>query len=567
MTDHAASKLLLLHPDDGIPSEKEPWGLVVDLGRAPASTYAEWSRVIGCQVMSLFDLSEGVADLHRTRELLELGMGRVVDQFGIDWWDVLVQSIVPQIQQLILLRRLAATVEPGAEIFCTRPHFLATGLQKLSRGRLVTLQTGPQQLLAGIRHYLDAFRSLDFAQLTQVLQDKFDPEHSLRSRFARRRKPEASPVVLLPSAYVNVSCTAVAYASMLPDIEFLLIYARNNGRLKTLPKNVRAASLDSYISRVDEAELKALAEDWHRLRIKLSRLSAEFDIAEASGLLHSIEARLRWGLAIRDAWHAVFDSETINACLCADDSNPYSRLPLIIARNRGVPALACHHGALDSRMAIKKSHADFYLAKSEMEWHYLVRVCRVAAEQIVIVPTNTNAPAETPNSTASSDCFIFFTEPFHAMGWRSAEIYRELLPRLIALARASDLELVLKLHPFESVRSYRNTLRHYLGPKAASEVRVIEGPTTQDLWQRAKCTLTVQSSIALECASRGIPVFLLGWLADPCAGYVEQFERFGVGHVLQSPQELDELPRRIASTKGKIVQTTPPQTLDSEVLR
>src|SRR5262249_32271618 len=229
MTDHAANKLLLLHPHDGIPSEKELWSLVVDLGRAPASTYAEWSRVTGCQVMSLFDLSEGVAELHRTRGLLEYGMGRVVDQFGTDWWDVLVQSIVPQIQQLILLRRLAATVEPGAEIFCTRPHFLATGLQKLLRGRLVTLQTGPQQLLAGIRHYLDAFRSLDFAQLSQVLQDKFDPEHSLRSRFARRREPGASPVVLLPSAYVNVSRTAVAYASMLPDIEFLLICARNNG--------------------------------------------------------------------------------------------------------------------------------------------------------------------------------------------------------------------------------------------------------------------------------------------------------------------------------------------------
>ncbi|PYV60789.1 MAG: hypothetical protein DMG95_13695, partial [Acidobacteria bacterium] len=99
---------MLVHPDDAIPAATEhDCSLVVDLGRAPASTYDGWSRKVGCPVMSLFDLNAGTEDLHLTRELLEFGMGEVVDQFGIDWWDVLVQSIVPQIQQLILLRRLA----------------------------------------------------------------------------------------------------------------------------------------------------------------------------------------------------------------------------------------------------------------------------------------------------------------------------------------------------------------------------------------------------------------------------------------------------------------------------
>src|SRR5439155_6635308 len=221
-------------------------------------------------------------------------------------------------------------------------------------------------------------QQLDLAQFTQVLQDKFDPEHSIRRRLVGRRQCTSRPVVLLPSAYINVSRTAVEYAAMLPDVVFLLVHARNNGRLQTLPKNVQASSLNGYFSTPDSTEVSTLRQACRRLRLKLKCSAPEFEMAEVSGLLATMESRLQWGVAVRDAWRALFESETITACLCADDSNPYSRLPLIIAKSRGIPALACHHGALDSRMAIKKQHADFYLVKSEMERDYLVRVCRAA---------------------------------------------------------------------------------------------------------------------------------------------------------------------------------------------
>jgi len=43
----------------------------------------------GCPVFSVFDLAIEVEDLQIWRPLLQLGMGRVVDRFGIDWWDVI----------------------------------------------------------------------------------------------------------------------------------------------------------------------------------------------------------------------------------------------------------------------------------------------------------------------------------------------------------------------------------------------------------------------------------------------------------------------------------------------
>ena len=569
MSQSGDGKVLLLHPDDDPLSFPElKWSLIVDLGRAPESTYQSWGRHLACPVMSLFDLTEGTDDLHRTRELLECGMGEAVDEFGIDWWDVLAQSIVPQIQQLILLRRLATTIDTGADVYSTRPHYLASALQNLLGGKLITVQSASQRMFHAVRHYADALQQLEFAQLTQVIQDKFDPQHKIRRLTADRPKSSARPFVLLPSAYVNVSRTAVAYAAMLPDVEFLLLTARNNGRLGIRPANVRHTSLDGYFSSVNDGEARMLRQAYRRLRLRLASCAAEFEIAQASGVLAALESWLMWGLAVRDAWNEVFDSEKITACLCADDSNPYSRLPLIIAKNRGIPALACHHGALDNRMAIKKQHADLYLAKSEMERDYLVRLCCVAKERIVIgAPACLQPPVESRNPTPSSaDWIVFFTEPYHSSGWRTGEIYRELLPKLLVLARDSGLELVFKLHPFESAAGHRRTLRRYLDSPAAQQIRIITGPTPPELWQNTICALTAQSSVALECSARGIPIFLCGWLSDPCAGYVQQFERFGIGQVLRSPQELDQVPHWIASSSQLAPQNNSSKTMDPETL-
>src|SRR5262249_10004265 len=159
------AKVLLLHPGDPIPAlNHQPWHLIVDLGRAPAATYDEWSRTTNCKIVSVFDFADGTDDLHRTRQLLELGMGKVVDQFGIDWWDVLVQSIVPELQQLTYLSRLGAGIEPGTDIYCTQLHFLSTALQHIAGGKLVIFEGPWRSLRRKAGHYAQTLGRLDFAQ-------------------------------------------------------------------------------------------------------------------------------------------------------------------------------------------------------------------------------------------------------------------------------------------------------------------------------------------------------------------------------------------------------------------
>jgi hypothetical protein len=560
-------KVLLLHPRDSFPiGSPGTWDLIVDLGCAPDSTYAGWSRQAGCRVFSLYSLAEEIEDLHRVKNLLELGMGQVVDRFGIDWWDVPSLLLTEDLLRFLLAGRLARELGQGSDLYVSRPAPIAEVLRRQTGGTLCNLENRWQRLPRRARHYAQAFAKLDSAQLTQVLKDKFDPEHKIRRRLAASGGKSKNPVTLLPSSYISVTRTAVSFAAMLPQQQFLLVYARNAGQDIDTPPNMHTLSLDRYFITGDQGELSSLLQRLETLRARLISSADEFANADLAGTLSRVPALLRSGVAARNAWNQVFEQENITGCLCADDTVPYTRIPLILARNRGLPSVGCHHGALDYRMAFKRPHADFYLAKGELELDYLVRVCKVNPG-ILVRGGPASASPETLPHASTGNSLVFFSEPYQTDPWRSHEIYRDLLPRLYSLAKTCSLDLVLKMHPFESIKSFRRLVRKYLPEGDSREIKLVAGPITAELWQSAKFAMTVQSTVALECRSRGIPVFLCGWLREPFGGYIEQFARFGAGHILACADQIAEIPRLLesqniaVSSRTVLWDTIDPQTL------
>jgi len=538
-------KVLLLHPADNLPRDRfAGWDLIVDFGRAPASTYEDWSKQTACPIISIYEFAKEIDDLRLCRNLLQLGFGRLMDAYGIDWWDVSSLAIVPDLVKLVLVDRAAKYIDQSCELYSTRPFPFATALQNRLRCTLTIPQRPFQSLTRRLRHYSSVLSKLDGAQLSQVIEDKFDRHHAVRRRLTGRKRPRNAAAILLPSAYVNVSRMAVRYAELLPDRHFLLVYARRSGKLQSLPANVFMTPLESYFESTANEE-GTLCDRWHALREELVYEEEIFEAADRAGMLEKVGSGLRWGLRVRDAWRNVLDREPILGCLSADDTNPYTRIPLLLAKSRGIPTVACHHGALDCWMMLKNLTADAYLAKTQMECDYLNRTCHIAREKIVL-----GGPAQPhrsqPTMNARRTWMVFFTEPYEARDWRSEDVYRDLLPRLCSLAENCGLKLVFKLHPFESIRGHRKKLRHILGQKERG-IEVLAGPPNDELWQNAKFALTVESSTALECAARGIPVFLCGWLRDPHAGYAQQYARFGAGRLLESPDEIEDIPRLLGS--------------------
>jgi len=540
-------RILLLHPDDSLENGpcQQKWDQVIDLGKGGCDFYRRSTLQLGCQVIPLDSLRIGVEDFQWVREIFESGRNRLLDAEGLDWWELTAIFFHQQIELLGVLRRFAENLKSSDELYITRPGFYADALRFLLRDRLQVLSSRIESNRSALRYVRSAAR-FPIAQLAEILWDKYDSNYFLRRRFTGGRKPSRNPVVLLPSAYVNVSRMAIAYARTVPKMDFLLVATRRSGWLAEPSANVAVAKLASYAKYETSTrrEYDDLSIQWRHVRTDLESIP-EIGMLGRLGLLDSFPKLLRQGLAIRDAWRRVLETEPVKAVLCADDSNPYTHIPVLLARNRGIPAIACHHGALDGAHLFKRSHADVILAKGKMEQDYLVRVCGVPNVNVEIGAPADWSPTCVRRDGDSAPFITFFSEPYEVASARTDEFYRDLLPRLADLALKAGRKLVVKLHPFESRRERQRLINRILTAEQQQIATVVSGALSEDLLQRTWAGITVLSTAASECAVRGIPSFLCGWLEYSHYGYIEQFERFGVGQVLRSPVEIAEIPQLI----------------------
>src|SRR2546422_1266986 len=540
-------RILLLHPDDSLENGpcQQKWDQVIDLGKGGCDFYRRSTLQLGCPVVPLDSLRAGVEDFQWVREISESGRNRLLDAEGLDWWELTAIFFHQQIELLGVLRRFAENLKSSDELYITRPGFYADALRFLLRDRLQVLSSRIESNRSALRYVRSAAR-FPIAQLAEILWDKYDGCYSLRRHFSANRQPSHKPVVLLPSAYVNVSHMAIAYARTVPELNFLLVATRRSGWLAEASANVTMAKLASYAkdSLDTSGEYEDLLQKWQIYRAELESVP-EISLLRHLRCLDSFPKLLRQGLAIRDAWRRVLETEPVKAVLCADDSNPYTHIPVLLARNHGIPAIACHHGALDGAHLFKRSHADVILAKGKMEQDYFVRVCGVPNVNVEIGAPADWSPTCVRRDGDSAPFITFFSEPYEVASARTDEFYRDLLPRLADLALKAGRKLVGKLHPVESRRQCQRLINRILTAEQQQIATVVSGALSEDLLQRTWAGITVLSTAASECAVRGIPSFLCGWLEYSHYGYIEQFERFGVGQVLRSPVEIAEIPQLI----------------------
>lgn len=536
-------RVLLLHPEDDPLSPLwagQPWDRVIDLGFAGPETYERWSKSFACSLEPLPKLE--VSDLQQVRSALLWAPGRMLDSQGLDWWELIALRFHEQLEMVISLQEFAASLQAGDELFFSRPCFQANTLRILL-GKEIRCFPAHGLKHGKLRRLASAVSRLGLARLLDIAGDKYDAGYRVRRFIARSPKPGSGPMVLLPSAYVNVSRTALGYAAILPGRDFLLVTTRRSGWIAHPAENVRIETLSSYAPRsFGRREFEVLVHRWHELQKELFQVST-FSILSQAGVLDSVPRLLREGLMIRDAWLRVFNLEPVSSVLCADDSNPYTRIPLLIALKRNLAAVACHHGALDGRHAIKRSHAGAILAKGEMERDYLVGRCQLPEEWVEIGAPR--CPAYSREMSVSRDAIIFFSEPYELSGGRCREFYREVVPRLAEVAKAKGCRLVIKLHPYESRRERQDLVRSVLPTEMQTEVTVVQGPLSEEQFRNVWFAVTVLSTAALDCALRHVPVFLCKWLDHSNYGYLEQFAKFGVGMQLQSADCIFKIPERL----------------------
>ncbi len=547
--------ILLIHPEDD--PEKGPWknlrwDRIVDLGRGGETNYVSWNRQFRCPMTTLDSLRNRLDDFQQIRDVLGLGCGRLLDEHGLDWWEIMSILLTEEVEALILMQRFASTIGSGDRVQVSRPGLHASILQCLLGGRTRVFPLRRNAKKSGLAHYARVSTRLSAPQLIDVFWDKYDAGYQLRGRLAGKRPPSTRPVVLLPTAYINVSRTGIAYANTFPQENFLLVATRRSGWIRDLPRNVTSAWLSSYASLRDRSDENAQMANAWRSFLKALKGTAEFDMLNRLGYLDIFPRRFRHGLEVRDAWRNVLDTEPVEGVLCADDSNPYTRIPLLLASARGLPNIACHHGALDGRYAFKRIYGDVIWAKGKMEEDYLVRTCGVPAERIEIAAPA--LPSESQRERSIRPNFqkhiLFISEPFEATAGRAEGFYQDILPPLAEVALRNGRKLLIKLHPAESKGQRAKMLARVLSPLQRASAHIVSGSLTEDLLANAWFGVTILSTVASECAIRGISCFLCTWLESQSYGYVEQFIRFRVGIGLNSPSEIEKIPQYLQQHPG-----------------
>jgi hypothetical protein len=567
-------KILLLHPEDvpdGGAWSREPWDLVVDLGFAGTEAYTRDSRSLNSRFLSIHQFARHPESYRWVNQFLERGRGKLLDRAGLDWWEILANEGYQDIHILYLFRQFQRELRSGrVELAGSRPHRF-TRIAEQVFGSPVRYFGGDRAgLIDRSLHALLSARKLQPAQIAEIVFDKWDSGYQVRRHFKKHLRTKVDgPCVLLPSAYSNVTRSVLAYASQLPDRKFLLIGTRRNAEPKRTPLNVTVCSIAAYVrsKEMARAEVSALQKAWAEFASRMRAEDEEFLCTENAGVWNYLPAYLEQGLLLRDAWSEVLQSELVAAVLCGDDLNYATRLPLFLAQKAGLNAVYCSHGALDSGFFFKKPYADSFLVKGDMERDYLERAAAIGRDRIIVgAPTSGTPVSHWPRS---GEAIVFFSQPYEVIGGRPDAIYRQIIPGLYSVATANKRKLIIKLHPFESKWQRQALLKSVLADADQHKVEVIGGVPPEQVMSRAWCGVTINSSVAVECAMHDIPFFLCGWLDFTADGYLEQFARYGVAEVLQSPEDIHRIPQMVADYRAdpvrrqKIWQAADPNQLDA----
>jgi hypothetical protein len=177
-----------------------------------------------------------------------------------------------------------------------------------------------------------------------------------------------------------------------------------------------------------------------------------------------------------------------------------------------------------------------------MEEDYLVRLCEIPTESVEVGAAPHPVKLEQGTSTQDRRWIVFFSEPYEMAGGRGKGFYQDILPSLADLALSEGRELIVKLHPSESVAERSRLVRDVLSAEQQRVARIVVGAVTPEMLAQTWFGITVMSTAVVDCVLQQVPCFLCGWLETWAYGYCDQFARFEVGIRLSEPAEIGRIP-------------------------
>src|SRR6266851_5267634 len=198
-------RVLLLHPEDSPlygPWASQQWDVIVDLGKSSAGTAAFWEQRTRSRVLRSEMFRRGLEDIRTVREILFPGRGLMMDELGIDWWELTMLLIASQAETVTVLSRLATELNADAEFWTTRDGWPANIIGVLLRASFrVFSKDASRGWMGRVKHYRNLWGRFSQAQIQEIFLDKYDPAYKWRAKVSTASAALPGPLILLPSAY------------------------------------------------------------------------------------------------------------------------------------------------------------------------------------------------------------------------------------------------------------------------------------------------------------------------------------------------------------------------------
>ena len=147
-------KTLLLHPEDSPrrgPWASQKWDQILDLGKSSEATAGAWQALAGCPILRLQSFRRSVEDPRFAGQILRRGFGGLVDEQGVDWWNLTSLHIHSEVETAIALRRLADAASLPGELYATRADWPVAGFTALLGRDAQTFGSSPLGRMEGRR--------------------------------------------------------------------------------------------------------------------------------------------------------------------------------------------------------------------------------------------------------------------------------------------------------------------------------------------------------------------------------------------------------------------------------
>ena len=205
------------------------------------------------------------------------------------------------------------------------------------------------------------------------------------------------------------------------------------------------------------------------------------------------------------------------------------------ARRSGIPTILLQHGVLGDYCQFWDPPVDHYIVRGQFWQDFLSPAARKRARVLNPSP----ATVLSTSLHVDRDSLVFLTAPYPQHEFWQEKDLDEILCVLLRAVEESQKELVIRVHPLESLSEYRGRVdRLARVAKRRARVRLSQGPGLERDLARAAAVLTYWSTVFLDCVRDQIPIISFGWHDF---SFKPGIERNGVFHFARDLADLERL--------------------------